>query len=455
MIMKYAFSRTISGIGGLDMLQDAYANAIPVEGKVSATCKGGFHVEMVQRRAFCPISQMDITYIDTPEDYVGNSYEFLITKLESRDKNIVVSRRKILTEAMEKEKAAFLKNLKEGDIIEGRVTKVIPYGAFVELIPGVEGLVHVSELSWSRVENPQEVVRTDDRVSVSVTSLGEKDKKGQQKISLSMKQVTGDPWDSVAEKWRAGDKVSGKVTRCAKFGAFVEISPGIEGLVHISEMSYVKRVIRPDDVVQPGDTVSVLVKEVDPDSRRISLSMRDVEGDPWADVSEKFSPGQQVTGTLEKKESFGFFVSLAPGITGLLPKSKIERSAHSGDIERVKEGDSLPVTITEMNTRDRKITLAPGDATEEGAWKRFAASSDTPPMSDLAEKLQQALDRQKEDIETRSRSFHRAPHSRRRHPPGRRIGKNRENCVYRNAWRPCFSEPVSVNRPLCPWNAPP
>lgn len=384
-------SRAISGIGGLNMLQDAYANAIPVEGKVSATCKGGFHVEIFQRRASCPISQMDITYIETPEDYVGNSYEFLVTQLEARGKNIVVSRRKILTEAMEKEKAAFLDSLKEGDRMEGRVTKVMPYGAFVELVPGVEGLVHVSELSWSRVEKPEAVVRTGDPVSVVVTSMGGKDKKGQPKISLSMKQVASDPWDSAASTWRPGDKVSGTVTRCAKFGAFVEISPGIEGLVHISEMSYVKRVVRPEDIVQPGDTVSVLVKEVDPDNRRMSLSLRDAEGDPWADVSEKFSTGQKVMGTLEKKEPFGYFITLEPGITGLLPRSKIQRAAVSGDIEKLKEGDSLPVFIEEIRAQDRKITLAPGDDAEEGAWESFAATRDTPSMSDLAEKLQQAL----------------------------------------------------------------
>jgi len=384
-------SKAISGIGGLDMLQDAYANAIPVEGKVNATCKGGFHVEIVQRRAFCPISQIDISYVETPEDYVGNTYEFLIMKLEERGKNIVVSRRKILAQEMAKEKAAFLDRLKEGDVLDGRVTKVMPYGAFVELIPGVEGLVHVSELSWSRVEKPEDVVRADDRVSVVVTAVGGEDKKGQQKISLSMKQVDSDPWDSVSETFRPGDKVSGTVTRCAKFGAFVEISPGIEGLVHISEMSYVKRVVRPDDVVQPGESVSVLVKEVDAGNRRISLSIRDAEGDPWADVSDKYRTGQKVNGILEKKEPFGYFVTLEPGITGLLPKSKIQRATHTGDLEKLKEGDSLPVTIGEILPRDRKITLAPGDAAEEGAWQSYTVRTDTPPMSDLAEKLQQAL----------------------------------------------------------------
>ena len=388
-------SKAISGIGGLDMLQDAFANAIPVEGKVNATCKGGFHVEVIQRRAFCPISQIDIAYVETPEDYVGNTYEFLITQIESRGKNIVVSRRKILAEAMAKEKEAFLQKLKEGDVVEGRVTKVMPYGAFVELIPGLEGLVHVSEMSWSRVENPGDVVRGDDRVSVVVTSVSEEDKKGQQKISLSMKQVENDPWNSVTETFHPGDKVSGTVTRCAKFGAFVEISTGIEGLVHISEMSYVKRVVRTDDIVQPGESVSVLVKEVDAGGRRISLSIRDAEGDPWADVSEKYSPGQKVMGTLEKKEPFGYFVTLEPGVTGLLPKSKIQRAAQAGDLEKLKEGDSLPVTLEEIRTRDRRITLGPGDSAEEGAWKNFTQTSVTPPMSDLAEKLQQALSSKK------------------------------------------------------------
>jgi len=384
-------SKAISGIGGFDILNDAYKNAIPVEGKITQTCKGGFNVDLLQKRAFCPMSQIDVKYVEAPESYVGQTYEFLVTQLEENGRNIVVSRRKLLAKAMEKEKVVFFSTLKKGDILNGRVIKLMPYGAFVELIPGVEGMVHISELSWSRVEKIEEIVRPDDTVTVKVIDIADGDKKNQKKISLSMRQLGNDPWDTVSEKIRPGDKVIGKVTRCMKFGVFVEIVPGIEGLVHISEMSYVKRVIHPEDVVTPGEKVSVLVKEIDAKGRRISLSIRDAQGDPWLEVSDKFRVGQVVKGTLEKKEKFGYFVSLAPGITGLLPKSKISGAEKPALMEQLNVGDSLVVIVEEIHPRERKITLNPGDSKDDGAWKNFAQSETPLSNSDLAEKLQKAM----------------------------------------------------------------
>lgn len=388
-------SRAISGIGGFELLKDAFENAIPVEGKISATCKGGFQVEMLQRRAFCPISQIDVNYTETPEDYVGQTFQFLITQFGEGGRNIIVSRRKLLAMAIEKDKEAFFITLKAGDIFKGRVTRVMPYGAFVELIPGVEGMVHISELSWSRAEKAEEVVSANDAVWVKVIAVADGDKKNQKKISLSMKQVDKNPWDKVTDNFHPGMKVSGKVTRCMNFGVFVEIAPGIEGLVHISEMSYLKRVINPGDVVKPGETVSVMIKEVDAKGRRISLSLRNALGDPWLEVPERFSVGQVVIGVLEKKEKFGYFISLAPGITGLLPKSKFSEAEKPGLIEQMKAGDPIAVAIEEIHPHDRKITLAPGDAKEEGAWKNFAQVATPVPTSDLAEKLRLAMESKK------------------------------------------------------------
>jgi small subunit ribosomal protein S1 len=384
-------SKAISGRGGFDILNDAFEKAIPVEGKITETRKGGFNVDLLQRRAFCPMSQIDVKYVEAPEVYVGQTYEFLITQLEENGRNIVVSRRKLLAQAMEKEKEVFFSKLKKGDILKGKVIKLMPYGAFVELIPGVEGMVHISELSWSRVEKIEENVRPDDTLTVKVIDIADGDKKNQKKISLSTRQLDSDPWDTVSEKVRPGDKVIGKVTRCMKFGVFVEIVPGIEGLVHISEMSYVKRVINPEDVIAPGEKVSVLVKELDAKGRRISLSIRDAQGDPWLEVSDKFSVGQVVKGTLEKKEKFGYFVSLAPGITGLLPKSKISGAEKPGLIEQLKVGDSIVVAVEGIHPSERKITLAPGDPKDEGAWKNFAQVETPLAKGDLAFKLQQAM----------------------------------------------------------------
>jgi len=371
-------------------LQDAHEEAIPVEGKVNALNKGGFEVLLGQKRAFCPISQMDIRYVEKPEDYVGETFEFLITDFEEDGRNIVISRRKLLDKAVAKARKSFFKDLVVGDEIEGRVTKLMPFGAFVELIPGVEGLVHISELGWSRVENPADVLQVGDSVKVKVLGLSPGEKLDQMKVSLSIKQIGNDPWETVSQRFKEGDVVDGKVTRCAPFGAFVEIEPGIEGLVHISEMSYRKRILKCEDVVAPGDMVQVTIKEIDESRRRVSLSMRDVEGDPWAGVAQKYSVGQAVEVVVEKHEKFGIFVSLEPGITALLPKSRIKASSESGRFEKSKPGDTIPVRIETVNVSERKISVGPGDAADEGDWRSFVPGK-SEAMSSLGEKLKQAL----------------------------------------------------------------
>ncbi|MCG6909679.1 MAG: 30S ribosomal protein S1 [Deltaproteobacteria bacterium] len=383
-------SRALSGIGGYHMLKDAHDGAVPVEGKVTAPCKGGFHVEILKRRAFCPISQIDVKFVEDPEPYVGNTYSFLITRLEENAKNIVVSRRALLAEAQEKERQAFYETLHTGDIYEGTVTKIMPYGAFVELTPGVEGMVHISEVRWSRVENLQDVLAVNDVVRVRVIGIKEGKKAGIKKLELSIKQVQGDPWDAVEDTYHEGDIVQGTVSRCMKFGAFVELEPGVEGLVHISEMSYTQRVHKPEDVVRAGETVSVLIKGIDLENRRISLSIKEIEGDPWSSVGDDFRVGQKIEGTLEKKESFGCFIRLKPGITGLLPKSKLAASGMEGGIEKLKEGQRLSVVIASINPMERKISLTPGDGPAEENWQQFN-DDEAPALGDLAEKLKQAL----------------------------------------------------------------
>ena len=383
-------SKALSGIGSFTLLKEAYENAVPVEGKILETCKGGLRVEVMGRKAFCPASQIDINFVENLEDYVGQTYEFLIRQVDARDKNVVVSRRALLSQELEKSKKQFYAGLQIDSMMDGRITKLMPYGVFVEIHPGVDGLVHVSELSWSRVEDPQTAVSVGDPVRVKVIEIDKRDTSDEVKISLSIKQVTDDPWLSADDRFKVGDKVKGIVTRCAKFGAFVEIAPGIEGLVHISEMSYQKRILKPEEIVTAGENVFVLVKEMDLSNRRISLSIRDAEGDPWIEVPQKYNVGQTTEGVIEKKEKFGYFVTLAPGITGLLPKSKISQSPQSHLIEKLKEGSSIPVVIEEISANDRKITLAPGASEDEQDWQQFT-KKDQPSMGSLGEKLQQAL----------------------------------------------------------------
>jgi small subunit ribosomal protein S1 len=227
-------------------------------------------------------------------------------------------------------------------------------------------------------------------VRVKIIGIEGADGPGGIKIALSIKRITADPWDGVKEKFHEGDKATGTVTRCAEFGAFVEIAPGIEGLVHISEMSFTKRVLRPEDIVAIGEIVPVVIKEIDPERRRISLSIKEGEGDPWLDVDAKYHVGQTVKGILERKEQFGWFIALEPGITGLLPRSSMQRSVKPASIERLKQGDTIPVIIERIEPDERKITLAPGDPDAEEHWRGFAGDSGKS-LGSLGERLQEAL----------------------------------------------------------------
>ncbi len=387
-------SKAISGIGGLNMLRDAYEQRIPVEGKVVAAIKGGFQVEVIKRRAFCPISQMDLTYVEDAAAYVGQTFSFLIKRFEEQGRNIVISRRDILQKELEASRRAFMEKLDVDAVFEGTVVRIMPFGAFVSLAPGVEGLVHISELSWSRLDTPEQAVSVGDRLQVKILDIKAGDKPGTQKISLSVKQAMGDPWAEAPSRIRVGDKLMGKVTRCANFGAFVELFPGIEGLVHISEMSYTRRVMRPEEVVAPGDAVMVMVKEFDLDRKRISLSIKDAEGDPWADIDDKFKPGQTIRGRVEKKEGFGIFVNLAPGITGLLPRSKIAASENAAAIEALKPGSAITVSVDRVDVNERKISLGTGDNPDESGWQEFSGgTSDS--LGSLGDRLKEALSRQK------------------------------------------------------------
>jgi small subunit ribosomal protein S1 len=387
-------SKAISGIGGLNMLRDAYEQRIPVEGKVVAAIKGGFQVEVIKRRTFCPISQMDLIYVEDAEAYVGQTFSFLIKRFEEQGRNIVISRRDILQKELEASRRAFMEQLDLDAVFEGTVVRIMPFGAFVSLAPGVEGLVHISELSWSRLDTPEQAVTVGDRLQVKILDIKEGDKPGTQKISLSVKQAMGDPWAEAPSRIRVGEKLMGKVTRCANFGAFVELFAGVEGLVHISEMSYTRRVMRPEEVVAPGDAVMVMVKEFDLDRKRISLSIKDAEGDPWTDIDDKFKPGKTIRGRVEKKEGFGIFVNLSPGITGLLPKSKIAASENAAAIEALKPGSAITVTVDRVDVNERKISLGTGDNPDESGWQAFSGgTSDS--LGSLGDRLKEALSRQK------------------------------------------------------------
>ena len=382
-------SRALGGEGGLEQLEQAYANALPVQGKVQATRKGGYDVTVFGRRAFCPLSQMDAVYVEDPESHVGLEDSFLVTKLEEGGRNIVLSRRALLEREQKEALAGFLTDISAGDVLQGTVTRLAPYGAFVELAPHVEGMVHISELSWARTDTPEDVVTPGDRVTVKILRVGRK-AGGQVKIDLSMKQASPDPWETVADRFSPGEIVTGRVTNLAPFGAFVEIAPGIEGLVHVSEMSFAKRVHKPEDMVSRGEEVSVKILSIDQEGSKLSLSLREAEGDPWAGAPEKYPRGKVVTGTVERVEGFGVFVGLEPGITGLLPKSLLERSPEKGKLSNLKPGDQVAVLVQDIRPQERKMTLGPTDLTDTEDWGSFA-QQDSGSFGSLGESLDAAL----------------------------------------------------------------
>jgi small subunit ribosomal protein S1 len=390
-------SKAVSGIGGLTVLREAREKGMPVEGKVLEVLKGGYRVEVLKHRAFCPFSQMDLSRVEDPSAHVGKTYSFLITELADDGDDIVLSRRALLEKEREEARASFFETIREGDIMTGTVKRIMPYGALVEIAQNIEGMVHVSEMSWSRILSPEDILHPGEKVTVKVLAVEADEGSSRRRISLSMKQVSEDPWASVEARFRPQEKLRGHVTRIADYGAFVEIAPGIEGLVHISEMSYTKRVKRPSDLVRVGDEVDVMIKEISPDQRRISLSMKDAEGDPWIGAHDRYPVGRVVEGVLERKERFGLFVRIEPGITGLLPKSVIDRFPDAQALDRLREGDPVTVTIERLDVEQRRVSLAPADSCDGGDWKTFAPEGPSGPLGTLGDKLRKALDRKNKD----------------------------------------------------------
>ncbi len=392
---EIVLSKALSGVGKVELLIDAHQSRTPVEGKVTGVIKGGFSVDIMGKRAFCPVSQMDVKYVDNQEDYVGQTHRFRITRYEESGKNIVVSRRDLLTEEIRERREAFLNTVKEGDTLDGRVMRIMSYGAFVELVPGVEGMVHVSEMSWSRIEKPEEVIQPGDVVAVKLLKMERSKESSDIKISLSMKQVGADPWDRMGSDFHVGSQVPGKVVRLTSFGAFVEIAPGLDGLVHISEMSHTRRVLRPEDVVQPGEQVQVVIKSMDREGKRISLSLKDALGDPWTGALARYAPGSIHEGRVEKREKFGLFINLEPGVTGLMPSSNIGRAARPGDYESLKPGDSVSVMIQEVDEDGRKITLTSPDQKDPDNWKQFARTQPSGKAGTMESLFREALAKKK------------------------------------------------------------
>lgn len=333
-------------------LELAAMNDIPVRGKVLKENKGGFDVQVFGKTAFCPVSQMDVTFVDVKALYVGKEYDFLIDKADAKGRNIVVSRARLLRKQAEGKIAELKAKLDEKPIVSGEVKEVKDFGAIVD-IGGFTGFVHISELSYSRVENAKDLLKTGETVRARV--IGIDDSGDRTRISLSMKAIDEDPWQSPDLK--EGDTFSAKITKLQDFGAFAEIKPGLEGLIHVSEMSWVKRVRHPEELLKVGDEVSVRVLAVDLERKRISLSLKDLSSDPWKDIEDKLPIGGVVTGQVEQLKGFGAIISLLEGVTGLLPVGTLKRAYGESFRKKCSPPQSIEIKVEAIDTEAKKVLL--------------------------------------------------------------------------------------------------
>ena len=348
----------VHGAQAWELLRDAQQNQIPVEGRVAALIKGGFEVEISGLRAFCPLSQIDLKYCEKPEEHIGARYKFRILEIKRKGKNILVSRRSLLQEEQEKKAQEIISRLQPDVELEGKITKLTNFGAFVDL-GGVEGMVHLSEITHARIKDPAEVLQLGQVVKVKVLKI-EKDKNGQPKISLSLKALEPEIWEK-GLNFKEGDVITGKVSRLTDFGAFVELAPGLEGLIHISEISY-QKIPHPSRLLKEGDQVDVLVLKIDEEKRRISLSLRDAafRGHSKDKEEVRLEIGQILTGIIEDSKRYGLFVrlpQLGREIKGFLPWEEVLESERSEAKKNFPPGKEIKVEIKEIDHQG-KILLS-------------------------------------------------------------------------------------------------
>ena len=376
-------------------LENAFRAGLAVEGKVESVIKGGYEVRVARQRAFCPLSQIDIARTDDPAVHIGKTYPFRIIEFKD-SKSIVVSRRKQLEEEQQASAAAVRASIVPGAVLPGRVVSVRDFGAFVDLGGGIQGLLHVSEMSWSRATSPGEILATGDQITVKVLRVEE----GTGKIALGLKQLQDDPWSTAGARYAVGQVRSGRVTRVAEFGAFVELEPGIEGLAHASTFPPTGRRDGWAASVPVGTVASFEVLSVDLAQKRIGVALvaeGSSRGAAATAPQDALAPGTIVTGKVERHERFGVFVFLSPGRTGLMPFSESGMDRDADLVKAFPVGSDVEVVVLEADPAGRRIRLsrkAVAEQREQAELREYAARADATPapsVGSLADKLRDAL----------------------------------------------------------------
>ncbi len=335
-------------------LEKAFADQTPIMGTVTGLIKGGFTVD-VGVRAFMPASRSGVREVGDMEKFVGQQIRCRIIKLDVADEDVVVDRRVLAEEEERLVKDQRFSEIKEGDTVTGTVRSLTDYGAFVDL-GGVDALLHVGEISWGRVNKSTDVLSVGQQVEVRVLKIGAEG--GKKRISVGMKQLQAHPWDAMSEKYKVGERVRGTVTRVMDFGAFVELEPGIEGLIHVSEMSWAKKVRKASDMLKAGETVEAVILGVNAGERRISLGLKQTLGDPWADVAQRLKAGSVIDGTVTSLTKFGAFVQVSEGVEGMIHISEFSEKRINHPSEVVRVGQPLKALVVAVDPEKRLMKLS-------------------------------------------------------------------------------------------------
>lgn len=335
-----------------DEISSAHEKNGIVEGVVIGKVKGGLTVD-IGVKAFLPGSQIELRPVRGLDKYIGQRMRFKVIKFNRRRGNIVLSRRAILEKEREELKQKTLAGLEVGQVVEGTVMNITDYGCFVDL-GGIDGLLHITDMSWGRVNHPSELVKVGDKIKVKILKFDP----GSERVSLSMKQLTDDPWLHADERYHVDDRVKGKVVSIADYGAFVELEPGIEGLIHVSEMSWTKKVKHPSKILNVGDEVETVVLQVDAKNKRIALGLKQTEVNPWKVLEDKYPPGTRVTGKVRSVTNFGIFVEIEKGIDGLVHLQDISWSRKvKNPTEMFKKGDEIEAVVLSIDPDKEKLAL--------------------------------------------------------------------------------------------------
>ena len=352
-----------------DVIEKAFNDETPITGRVVGVTKGGLQIDLNGVEAFLPGSQVDSRPIRNLNSFVGQDLEAKVIKFSRKRNNIVLSRKVLTDEVVNKQKAETLGQIEEGYIIDGTIKNLTEYGAFVD-IGGLDGLLHVTDMSWGRLQNPADQFKVGDTVQVKVLKLDRE----KEKVALGLKQLIPDPWSTVMEIYPINDKVKGRISSVTDYGAFVELEPGVEGLVHVSEMSWSKRSQSPKKLVRSGDEVEVQVLGVDTEDRRISLGMKQLQPNPWQTIYERYRVGQTVTGKIRNLTDFGAFVEVEDGIDGLVHVSDISHSKkikHPKDV--LKRDQEVQAVIRSIDTENRRMSLSIKELTPS-VWEQFVTT---------------------------------------------------------------------------------